>query len=128
MNIAWDTLEQVESALWKVPENSVISYNILIHGGYSTPNKAALNLADISLDHCDYFINLATDQLRSFLKPSITEEGIHPESFVFDDYGNSFWIYFNLLGDSSARWGVRFIRSGSDHITDHPPCEIRRSE
>jgi len=126
MELDWKTLERVDAALWMVPFNDVIPFEILIHGGVSQPNEDALKLAKTAISYCDYFIDSAKTQIEGTLKPAITKDGVLTHSFHFDDLGGSFWIHFHLPGDSLARWSVRFIRTGIDSIGNHLPCELRR--
>ena len=129
MNLDWDALERIEMTSWLLRPNDVMNYSIVIHGRQSKPNPEALLLARQAIEHVELFLSSARTLLGAFIKPSLLEDGISPDSFHFDDYGNSFWIYFNLVSDTTAHWKVRIVRLEADGcILDYRPQELARLE
>ncbi|MGD1980012.1 MAG: hypothetical protein PVJ98_11515 [Akkermansiaceae bacterium] len=128
MKFDWDSLEQIEMTRWLLPANRVFPYPVVIHGSRNQPNPQAQKLATEMMTCYEMFTGAARVHLEAFINPNIVEDGLIPDAFCFDDYGNSFQIHFNLESDQSAHWAVRFVRLTGDHITDFTPCELVRSE
>lgn len=128
MKLDWSALENIELSNWLLPSNKVFPFSVVIHGNEDQPNSEALTLAKTIMVYFDMFTGSARVQLHALINPKIVEDGIIADSFYFDEYANSFRIHFNLEGDSSAHWKIRFVRQGGMHLTDYIALEIPTPE